>query len=388
MTTFRIPTNLSGLTDDWSDIRKRCAAAARLALRSPDLYSDEDRADCAAHLLSDVMEKVGAHAIPDAAPTGRTATFDPSRETRRTYVLRLLRYIDAAERGNVPTRTSERMVPTALVSMSRLAGVAANYRRSVLRDRERDATVMEMRGDAWTVPSAETVALDRERVFGPDTPVTPILRHLPMAGRVPAVATAVYGALREMDGAVLAHDLDVKPAALRKMTSRGMATLRTLGSAEDYRAALGCAVHSRLTRDDIGPARSYAPRSRTSRSRSLAHSERVTGGETVKRSDGRGSRAVKLYPAHLAPISERKTSTVKMWTATGGKRSAWADRMTPGRAAVMTRARLAQAARISRERTYTAPMADRSSRRLSAGITRPPMVPTAIRSRTLTPRES
>src|SRR5436190_8431288 len=118
------------------DLMSRCYAAARLALRGMN-YSPEDRSECAA--------SIAARVVAESADTDRLSARAPlgwrrDSEDRRTAVLRMLDWMRRAERGEMQWMLTARSdAPVAAVSFGKLSGMAANWRRSLDRQRQRDA---------------------------------------------------------------------------------------------------------------------------------------------------------------------------------------------------------------------------------------------------------
>lgn len=119
-------------------------AAARLSLRGAN-WSEDDRAECAGWIAAEVT---------GAAKAARTGT--PAE---------VLRWIDRCERFPILMRRYEDSnsgVPRSYATMTRLTGMAANWRRSELRRRDRDERAQRER--AVVEGFTATVESDQEGV--------------------------------------------------------------------------------------------------------------------------------------------------------------------------------------------------------------------------------
>lgn len=123
--------------DAMTDLLSRCRAAARLNMRG-DNYSDAERDDCTAKVLSDVLTHreaaprcyCGGPAASRFRQTGPAAGMIP--DTYGPVCVRHARTVPAAR------RILPREYQVSEVSFTTLSGMASNYRRTIDRDRKRE----------------------------------------------------------------------------------------------------------------------------------------------------------------------------------------------------------------------------------------------------------
>lgn len=124
------------------DLWLTCRKASRVALRGT-MYSPDDREDCAAKLVADVL----ASAAEAVEPRRRGATGSPAEVL--AYIDYTLRLWPSSEAGLLPRRDSR------LVFLPRLIDSAKHYRESIDRVRTRDRMQAEDRAaQEATTPAA------------------------------------------------------------------------------------------------------------------------------------------------------------------------------------------------------------------------------------------
>jgi hypothetical protein len=376
----------------WPDVMARCRAAAATALKG-DEWSWSDVEDCSAAVAAGLLERTALKAerapmLPVMTRGSDLDILDPAR---------ILRGVPAYRPSGYPER-----IPLRSCAMVYLTNRAGDWRESVSAARRRDADEM-LRTPVFTVDADALATLERleseaaelaapkmtpyraadaARDFLTRTGAAPMARETAawIAVFTAALSGGEHGAAKDA-----AEALELTPAAHRKQVSRGTAALLARGTAADYRAALGyrvAAAHrtADALRGAVLPGKAELPTGLPSR-RSVDRTRRLAPedwranaagkGGVLRRSDGRGSRAVMLYRAPLscrADIRERRTRKRSPWSGTA--RADW----TRTYSRPLTIARWANAARWTRERTYTAPMAERVARRTDAGIRTAPMV--------------
>lgn len=353
----------------WEEVSRRARAAVALAMRGAS-YSTEDRQDTAAELVARLYAK-----YPDGSG-----------------------------------------VPRSRAAMSWLTGYAAGMRRDLDLSRAVDAATA-LDAEPTFTPFLPDGTIDRPVPPSPETAKHTVLSFLGAAVRPDRrkvrMAVALYGAARDAEygnGETVAAELGMTYAAYRQTAKRGLGDLRKYAAVSGYRRAVGAAVSSTLTVEDLYLPDGRAPRRGHGRTDALAkrdgsgrESWRHTGRETQRRTAGRAvtrhemmrgtvpaatGRATRLYPVLDRTVHERSTRRRAAWVAkwvtvadpTGrtvtrpavGNVAAWVLSMTPGRATDRTRQRLATAAKMTRRTTAKRARADRKSARLAAGITRDP----------------
>lgn len=148
-----------------SELPRRAAAAAAMAMGNRKVYTDQDRADCAAELVAATL---AAH------PGARCDCGAPPRWHRR--VVEIPRPVETGHYcdrhrapGDRPLLDWDGAVPAAAAEVTRLFYLACNLRRSLDRQRDRDAqTAAETAATTGFVPPpAEDSAALAEATAGP-----------------------------------------------------------------------------------------------------------------------------------------------------------------------------------------------------------------------------
>lgn len=203
---------IRGIMSD-AELVKLCASAARLEMRGAN-YSPEDRADAAAQLAADVLAECHG---------------SPPRATDRHY------------------------------SLTALCGRARNLRRSLDRQRQRDAAEAAQRADAelWTVaPLASLADVLAADALTPDEGAA-------IAARVCArldlddvanAADLIARLVRGVTGETVAAERDCAPATIRQRERRAAQTIR---QRYPNAAALIAAVADVVTPDQSREARGH-----------------------------------------------------------------------------------------------------------------------------------
>lgn len=300
----------------------RCFAAARLALRG-ERWGYTFQVDCAADLFTDLLTET----------LSQPATGTPQEVSRWIdfcwqFPLSAAKYADA-----------ETGIPRAKLSMTRLYGMASNWRRGHERAAERlrraavegmsiadSALGAPVERPAATPTAARQTAIDALSELG-----------LARLGKLYPVA---YAAAREADGLTgdeIAAELGVNAATLRKQISRA-GTKVPSAATHTYRE------HAETLRVD-----EYRPAGKRGEVKPMSGPES---------NDWRGAGAP--VPVHPVKVS-MAAPTAREWD--GNRCADWAKDIP-----ATTAARLAYAAKLQRERAKNADALDREARRAAAGI--------------------
>ena len=244
-----------------AELLRRCERAAALELRGADWQ--DNRADCAAHLLADALAR--------CAPRQR-------RKMRRVQTASAM---SVCQRAALAVRDSDRDITLPqrsdeTVSLTALCGRAANYRRSVQRQRERDNIAHREASDREALsvdaldPQSQRDAREdseRNRDSSDETAATASAAAQRVAADDPNVAALIYRAQREdcgADSADIARELRLSPAALRKRCERGASLLgKTTTAATLLRTLTRTAPRQRWTWADALTLRTTAQRTRS-----------------------------------------------------------------------------------------------------------------------------
>lgn len=302
------------------DVLKSCRAAAKLALQG-DAWSLEDRADCAAHLTTLVLERAALDAESVLNGKGQTVLLNGGR-------------------GN--------LYPARLIGLDFLVKRGGDWRRAREAERARDEVEAAATGGGMAVHGSSMApdAPSELRDAAPHTARRAALDMLQNAGLIgrrvedaPAYLwTLAYASARAsagLESREIADELEMTFGTLRNHLSRAAKALRSGG--HDMRAwvpALALEGHGWSR-----PGEYTAPKDRT-----------------------------RLAPADHAPITTRKTRTRTSapgadWSAPR-KWNGWTiDPLTPG-----TRARLEKATRMRRQRADAKTPDERRRARLAAGL--------------------
>ncbi len=232
----------------------RAYSAVCMAMGS-DTYTDEERQDAAAEVVARLLAEV--------TPPARRAPMDPvmiRRATDSAMVADMLRWIDSAE-DNAP-RVDAAFIPAHLAANIRLYNVACHLRRTIDRNRKRDAIDAAERGAASLTGRTTREDPDAALCASPAGARRVALSTLAMLGyrgegavwgaadgatahplrkRDAAAFTLAYNAARSAGGAesdAVAEELGITPSAYRKHLSRAAATMRLAGSPAAYAKAL------------------------------------------------------------------------------------------------------------------------------------------------------
>jgi hypothetical protein len=219
----------------------RCAAAARQAFRGKQ-YSDTDREEAAVSVLAAVLLKAADHFTP-----------------RHGSPAAVLRWIGWAERHGAALADVE-IVPADVCRFSFLYQTACSRRRTIDRDRERDAAAaldraadgegfrpMRLPGESEEVRrtpwGARSCAVDMLRSLG-------MLGTAVDAGPVWSTAYAAARAAAGLESAEIADELEISPATLRQHLSRcaGRIPSVSYGTSYGHAAALGMVDATRPAR--------------------------------------------------------------------------------------------------------------------------------------------
>lgn len=140
--------------DPMADLTSRCKAAAKLNLRG-DKYSDADRDDCAAKVLSDVLTRdESAPVCPCGGPAEyRVVMTGPAARMLPPMAL-CIRHARTAPKAR---RILPREYVASEVAFGTLSGMASNYRRSIDRDRKRDRAKGQAEAIGFVPDVAHTV---------------------------------------------------------------------------------------------------------------------------------------------------------------------------------------------------------------------------------------
>lgn len=306
-----------------ADLMSRARAAARLAMRGNG-YSTEDRVDCAAHIVERTLEKVPS--LPMSGDTDRKGS--PAQ---------VLAWIDRVWSGYLHPATHAASVPEQWATFSRMTGLAANYRRTLDRDRARDtADALETAATRSFIPAPGLSSDDPEtrgswRGAAETANAMLAATGLPSEGLWWNVAYAAARSATGMGAPDVASELAVSPATLRQHLTRFPARV----PASPVVGFLPSHWHLALnTPDTATPAGHRTP---------------------MLRVDER------TRPDHPAPITLRRTRTVRPWN--GRKVAQWATQLPAG-----TDARLRRATEMKRARAQAADPAERASAKLAAGL--------------------
>lgn len=328
-----------------ADARSRAFAAAKLALRG-ESWGYVMQADCAADILSTILAELAAEQRQNARRADRcrrgvcgarpayAVTLDDGSNGSATVPLCMLHSRGHADRRALIAYGDTDAVPAAVLSFSRLYGMANNWRRGEERARKRAAEGAKISGQQDGSGEDQTRAAatpDAARQTAVDT-----LDGLGLA-RLGKLYPVAYAAAREqygLTGDEIAAELGVKPATLRKQISRAA---DRVPSAATYTAA----DHADALRVDEyaqqGAHRGHAA--------TMAQDWRGDGGAT---------------PEH--PASVRQTApTAQPWD--GSTAADWAATIPAS-----TAARLAYAAKLQRDRARARSAMDRTAARLAAGL--------------------
>lgn len=298
----------------------RCFGAARLALRG-ERWGYTFQIDCAADVLADVLAET-------------------LRNPKRGRPADVLAWIDFAERFPTAAARFTDGVAREALSMTRLYGMASNWRRAEERDRDRirKAGAARVRlTDGSTGPMAERAAASPAAAR--ETAVD-ILGQLGLA-RLGKLYPVAYAAAREADGLTgdeIAAELGVKAPTLRKQISRASDRVPSA-------AAYGYREHAEALRVD-----EYRPAGKR--------------GQNVDPMSGPDANAWRGAggPVPEYPVNVRHTEpTAPAWN--GEDCADWAKSIRPSAAA-----RLAQAARLQRERAAQRAPLTREAARAAAGL--------------------
>lgn len=319
------------------ELQSRCYAAARLSMMGAN-FSPDDRFDAASRILADVWATIVESGAPLLTMTQRVPTSlqgdgvtysAKSRQKSKDDAPDVWADIPAIRKSDAPT-------------FSTLAGRAANLRRSLERDRARDA-----------VDAAERAATEAFLPYVPDA--DPVVRSTPAAahelaqemGRAMAldarrpVYVATYTAARSASGEgsdVVAAELEMAPSAYRKALQRGREAISAAYAAPHEMA-------DALYLPDGG----YALKPSASRMRTHAIGERDAGWRDSQRAYGIRPVAIgeAPLPAGALPVAPPE----------------WARDLKG-----TTAARLRHAARRSSEMALGKSDAERAHARLTAGL--------------------
>lgn len=334
MPAFTTQAHLS--LDQWArELRSRCTAAARLALMA-EQWTPEDRAECSAAICERFLSGY------DRQPTctecrGPAAHAAALTDDYGTVVYGAPRCI--GHRGT----DYRRLVGStaALPTFSALFGAACNIRRSIGRDRARDAAYAaelaareaftptlpderpEVRGTPW---GARRTALDMLRAWGLDER-TACRKGGPLWTAAYAAARAAAG----LESEAIARELELTDATYRQHLSRAAARVPSVATLPlwAHAAALG------LT--DTTPGLK-ATRTRNL-SADLEHDWRTR-------------------PDTVAPVTCRTVAA-----ALPATRPSWTDGLP-----YSTGARLSRAAEVKRARAQAKSAEQHATDRLSAGL--------------------
>ena len=309
-----------------ADLASRSRAAAVMAFKGK-AYGPEDVADAAAHIV--------------AAVTGA------AHAERRGRPADVLAWMDYAERYPTLARRYADGVPHESATMTRLYGLASNLRRTLDRDRVRDAADIaerDRRGGfhAGTPGAAPPSPAPLDAASAHET-ARDLLGGLGLA-RLGKLYPVAYAAARDGHGSTaeeIAAELAMTPGNLRVHLNR---SAKKVPSAQLFSPA----AHAEALSVDI-----YWTPSGKSGAEALPAEDRYRAGD-------RTPNTATTVPA--APVTVRRVKpTRKPWT--GKRHAAWVEYLTPN-----TAARLDAAARISRERSAARTSAERSAILTAHGI--------------------
>jgi len=343
--------------------RGTAMAAARLSLRGAQ-WSEDDRVECAGAVVAHLAGTLHAE--------------------RHGRPLDVLRWIDHAERFPLTARRREDAIPARDASMSRLMGLAANWRRGEERRRDRDQRAEDARrlsesftplgGDqeedgatvernGWTVRHAEPLHAepmakpsngrpsevlayvarmeairDRIALGGPRQRAASMLRALGL----PAMGASYVGAYAAAvsSGGVSGDELAAALGASRKTAEkRARRALDSIPSA----ACLPYLDHA----DMLGvTAEEYRPAHGLSVEGDWREHDREDACTCRPGKDPANGRAVDAAPLECPQHAIRRLTIRKRAQWNGRKSAAWTDGLPEA-----TRKRLAAAAAISRGRS-------------------------------------
>ncbi len=348
----------------------RAYAAVKMAMGS-DAYSDEDRADAAAEIVAKLLADNPGERIR-TAPMERVQPLRPYAVACYCAALYDGAELPAALRPS-PSADAWR-VPSHLASVTRLFHLACHLRRTLDRNRVRDAEDCAQRAaDSFTTAGPEVIAQDtRETVGTPDGAHRVAMDMLAMIGMRPLrrpdrpVYSLAYAAARAsagLESGEIAEELGVSYGTLRNHLSAAHRVFCPVEVAKgwrapechtqrDYAAALAILDSGGAERPRVAPM----PESNGIRSA-------MKDGQTAAFPNVSADRARIL----AAPLRESRTRpTRKPWdtVAVGKRRGAAWTRSMPAR----SQSRLAAAATHSRRKTAAKTDAQRSADRKAAGI--------------------
>lgn len=320
---------------DVLELQSRCYAAARLAMMGSS-YGPDDRMDCASRLLVDVwgslMEaETALYSLRRRVPTslqGDGVSYSAkSRQKSKDDAPDVWAEIPAIRVSDAPT-------------FSTLMGRAANLRRSLDRDRNRDAEDAAQRAavEAFLpyLPDAEPEV--RSTSDAAHRLAAEMAEALGLAFAHP-VYVATYTAARSASGEasdVIAEELSMSGATYRQSLKRGRDRI-----AKHYASIL------ELSSALYVPEGGHALKPSASRMKTASIGDRADGWRDSQRSYG------------IAPVRTRTTSIPSLPC----KPAAWT-----GGLGTTTRTRLTHAARRQAETRLSKPAAQRMADRLAAGV--------------------
>lgn len=301
----------------YQEAASRCFAAARMALKG-EKWGHTSQVDCAADVLTDVLS-----ATLPTARTGRPAD--------------VLRWVAFCERFPTAARRYAEGIPAAALSFTRLYGMASNWRRAEVSRRERT--------DKVSLTAAVAGMMEQSREPGePGTARATAVELLDGLGlaRLGKLYPVAYAAARESDGLTgdeIADELSMAPATLRKQISRAASKVPS-SNVHGYRE------HAEALRiDEHRPA--------GKRQNGLLN----PGGTDSNEWRGNGAQTPDAGPLTITHVEPQTTA----WD--GSQTAQWANGLRPS-----TAARLAHAARLQRDRSAALSPADRTAKRLAAGL--------------------
>lgn len=358
---------------DLTTLQRMARAAAYQANRHA---SDDERAECAAHLVSAIIAdgyqanrpcQCGGPAIHRVTLTGPAAGMLPALH----LCIRCARGVRAARRLADPAM--------ALPSYSTLYGMASNWRRTDVRRRERDhkfGQSADMVRPAIIDPDEERDALNRYRSADRASAILDQLGADPTGPLFPVAYAAVRRYVEHApDGnGVLVRDADQETAA----QELGMSTsaLKNLHKSARIVAAIPSAELSAFTvRDHAGAVTAvpdHAVTTKTTRGANLGWTLSGSMGlrEGIDQEEHAPITVDRLNPTDTVLKRRAAQTRIPAWVATDGFPSA--DK--PGEwtriplLPAVTAARLEQGVRVKRERATARTTEERNAVRVAAGI--------------------